>query len=86
MLQDKDSAKLNGTYGGIPGLARKLHTDLSAGLQPEGSGPASVEAHRTVYGANKYKEIPPKSFFKILYEGFKDPVILLLCAAATVSS
>jgi magnesium-transporting ATPase (P-type) len=30
--------------------------------------------------------VPPKSFFKILYEGFKDPVILLLCAAATLST
>jgi Ca2+-transporting ATPase len=84
-MQEKDSPKLNGTYGGVSGLARKLHADLSAGLQPDGNGPTSVETHRRVYGANKYKEVPPKSFFAILYEGFKDPVILLLCAAATVS-
>lgn len=45
-----------------------------------------MEASRAKYGANTYTQVPPKSFFAILYEGFKDPVILLLCAAATVSN
>ena len=45
-----------------------------------------MESSRGKYGANTYTQVPPKSFFAILYEGFKDPVILLLCAAATVSN
>lgn len=38
-----------------------------------------------MYGPNTYKQVPPKSFWSILLEAYKDPVILLLCAAALVS-
>lgn len=66
----------------MPGLADKLGTNLQSGLASEDV----VAASRGRYGANTYKQVPPKSFFAILFEGFKDPVILLLCAAATVSA
>lgn len=63
-----------------------LSSDTKAGLHSEGNGNNSVDAHRAAFGANQYRQVPPKSFFAILFEGFKDPVILLLCAAATVST
>lgn len=81
MLQDKDQETLNKQYNGVHGLAAVLGSDKKHGLPEE-----SVEASRSKYGPNTYKQVPPKSFFSILYEGFKDPVILLLCAAATVST
>jgi hypothetical protein len=80
-LQDKDQKTLNDKYNGVHGLAAALGSDKKHGLQED-----SVEASRSKYGPNAYKQVPPKSFFAILYEGFKDPVILLLCAAATVSN
>lgn len=78
--QAKDTEALNATYDGISGLARALATDLKSGLKDS----KSVEAHRQALGANQYKQVPPKSFFSIFFEGFNDPVILLLCFAATV--
>jgi hypothetical protein len=64
----------------VDGLAAALGSSKKTGLAD-----AAVEASRNIYGANTFTAVPPKSFFSILYEGFKDPVILLLCAAATVS-
>eukprot|EP00879_Flechtneria_rotunda_P001764 GHRR01001928.1.p1 GENE.GHRR01001928.1~~GHRR01001928.1.p1 ORF type:complete len:116 (+),score=5.07 GHRR01001928.1:378-725(+) len=80
LLQDKDSATVIGKYHGVRGLSNVLGSDPKRGLDD-----ATIEANRAKYGANRYKQVPPKSFFSILFEGFKDPVILLLCAAATVS-
>ncbi len=79
--QDKDQKTLNEQYKGVHGLAAALGSDKKHGLPED-----AVEASRGKYGANTYTQVPPKSFFAILYEGFKDPVILLLCAAATVSN
>jgi Ca2+-transporting ATPase len=78
-LQEKDSGALNGKLGGVSGLARSLNSDTKAGLSAE-----AAEASRQHYGGNTYRQVPPKSFFRILFEGYKDPVILLLCAAALV--
>eukprot|EP00775_Hariotina_reticulata_P009045 gene9045-9216_t len=80
---DKDTSRLQSKFQGMKGLAAVLGSDTKAGLESEGNGNSSVEAHRAAFGANKYRAVPPKSFFAILFEGFKDPVILLLCAAAT---
>jgi Ca2+-transporting ATPase len=80
-LQEKDSGALNGKIGGVSGLAGTLNSDTKNGLTAE-----AAEASRQYYGSNTYRQVPPKSFFKILFEGYKDPVILLLCAAALVST
>jgi hypothetical protein len=77
--QNKDQEGLVKRYGGPHGLAAALGVSAKAGLNED-----QVAASRGRYGANSYTAVPPKSFFAILYEGFKDPVILLLCAAATV--
>jgi hypothetical protein len=42
------------------------------------------DACREVYGANRYKEVPAKSFFRLAYETAQDPIIILLMVAATV--
>lgn len=78
-MQEKDSEALNGKLGGVAGLAAKLNSDIKAGLTAE-----AADASRQHFGANTYRQVPPKSFFRILAEGYKDPVILLLCAAALV--
>lgn len=42
-------------------MAKKLYSDLHKGLDPHGQGLASIEAHASAYGANRFKEVPPKS-------------------------
>jgi len=83
--EDKDMKELT-KVGGAEGLAAALKTDLRQGLESEGSGPASVQAHAEAFGPNTYKEVPAKSFFALVYENIKDPIILLLIGAALVST
>lgn len=82
--QAKDTAGLK-SVGGIPGLAKKLYSDLHAGLDPAGEGLASIQSHQDAYGKNEFKETPPKSFFSLVWENLQDPVIIILCCAAAVS-
>lgn len=58
--QAKDTAALK-SIGGAQGLAKKLHSDLHKGLDPQGQGLASIEAHAEAYGVNKFAEVPSKS-------------------------
>ncbi len=71
-------------HGGVTGLAQLLLSDADRGLDASGHGAASVAAHQEHFGRNVYKDAKPKSFFSLLYEAYKDPVILILCAAALV--
>ena len=43
-----------------------------------------LPACRHVYGSNTHRERPPVPFLHLVYETLKDPIILLLMAAATV--
>jgi hypothetical protein len=72
--------------GGVEGLAKALHTDVVAGLDPAGQALASIDEHLKVYGANRYKERPTKNFFALCWENLQDPIILLLIAAALVGA
>ncbi|KAF6264067.1 hypothetical protein COO60DRAFT_1457828 [Scenedesmus sp. NREL 46B-D3] len=78
---EKDSGALKDKLGGVSGLADTLHSHTNDGLTAE-----AAEASRQHFGSNTYRQVPPKSFIKILFEGYKDPVILLLCAAALLST
>ncbi|PNW74900.1 hypothetical protein CHLRE_12g505350v5 [Chlamydomonas reinhardtii] len=80
MNEGKDMAALKG-LGGAQGLAKKLATSLHEGLDP-----STVDAHAEAYGHNKFKETPPKSFFSLVWENLQDPVIIILCVAAAVST
>ncbi|GFH20621.1 calcium-transporting ATPase, partial [Haematococcus lacustris] len=80
MNADKDMAALK-QYGGVEGLAKLVGSDLERGLDDKA---AQASAQR--YGLNKFKEVPPKSFFVLAYETAQDPIILLLMFAATIST
>ena len=43
-----------------------------------------VEESRQKYGANSLTQIPPDPLWKKILEGFKDPMILILCVALAV--
>lgn len=78
--QEKDTKGWN-ELGGVEGVAVKLRVNLKEGLSSD-----AVELHRSTFGANTVKEIPPRSFWSILWETLKDPTLILLMAAATIST
>ena len=49
-----------------------------------GLSKADVEESRKKYGTNQLTEIPPDPLWKKILEGFKDPMIMILCAALVV--
>ena len=67
--------------GGCERVGNALKTDLKEGLAPE-----HVERNRAAFGPNTFRELPPKSFFSILWEALKDPTLILLMVAATIST
>lgn len=83
--QDKDTARLE-ELGGVRGLADALHTDLSDGLASAKTGGTSLEGRQAAFGPNRFKAIPLKSFLSLLVGNLKDPTLILLMAAALVSS
>lgn len=87
MNEGKDMDKLR-SLGGVAGLAKAISSDEHNGLDSsaKAGSPESVEEHSRVFGPNRYKEVPSKNFFALCYENLKDPIILLLIAAALVST
>lgn len=78
--EHKDKAAWD-ELGGVEGVATALNTSLHDGISQD-----SVELRQQWFGANKLKEIPTKSFFVLWFGNLKDPIILMLMAAALVST
>ncbi|EFN50910.1 hypothetical protein CHLNCDRAFT_59377 [Chlorella variabilis] len=72
--------------GGLPGVAAALHVSLHDGVNPIATDGTDLEARRAAFGANIFKAIPPKSFFRLWFNNLKDPTLILLTAAALVST
>ncbi|WIA22054.1 hypothetical protein OEZ85_004399 [Tetradesmus obliquus] len=83
--EDKDMSKLK-ELGGVTGLCKTIKTDQQHGLDPASSGHASIDEHRRVFGSNTFPPVPQKNFFALCWENIQDPIILLLIAAALVST
>jgi len=83
--EDKDVKGVQ-SLGDAEGLAKALKTDLKNGLDPNAAGAGSIESHREVFGPNTFAEVPPKSFFALVFENLRDPIIMLLIFAALVST
>ncbi|GAX73955.1 hypothetical protein CEUSTIGMA_g1405.t1 [Chlamydomonas eustigma] len=77
----KDTDLLHHKFGGLEALSHELSTSIRYGLQS-----SFVENSRGYFGANVSKSRPPKNFFVLVWETIQDPVIILLIAAATVST
>ena len=85
-LQDKDRDAL-AKHGGVEGIAAALHTSERQGISTMSSmADQSVEGRQRIWGANKFREVQQKSFFKLLWENLQDPVLILLMVAALVSA
>jgi Ca2+-transporting ATPase len=81
--QRKDKEALE-KVGGVEGLANALKVDLEHGLQPDAVGDISIERRQQLYGANRFAEVPLKSFFALLRDNLTDKILILLMVAATV--
>lgn len=79
-LQHKDDDAWE-KLGGLEGVASVLHTSLTDGASP---AEVALEARRAAFGANRFKSIPPKSFFTLLIAQLKDPTLIMLMVAAAV--
>ena len=79
--QNKDKVGLK-QLGGSAGLAKALHSDTVEGINPNGH--ASISDRHAEFGANRFKELPQKSFWSMVFEALQDPTLLLLMAAALV--
>lgn len=72
--------------GGTEGVASALRTSLADGIPADGGAPAGADARRAAFGANRLPVAPSKSFFTLWFSNLKDPIIIMLMAAALVST
>jgi Ca2+-transporting ATPase len=72
--------------GGLQGVASALCTSLHDGINPAATDGSDSEARRAAFGANKFKQIPPKNFFKLWFGNLRDPTLIMLMAAALIST
>ncbi|EPS63815.1 hypothetical protein M569_10965, partial [Genlisea aurea] len=65
---------------GIEGLAGRLKVSLDEGINS-----CDVPTRQNIYGANKYTEKPPKSFWMFVWEALHDLTLIILIVCAVVS-
>ncbi|KAG6750637.1 hypothetical protein POTOM_045145 [Populus tomentosa] len=66
--------------GGVIQVATILETDVK-----DGTREADAAFRRNVFGANRFKKPPSKSFLSFVIEAFKDPTIIILLVCAIMS-
>eukprot|EP01121_Diplochlamys_sp_Union-15-3_P014953 TRINITY_DN4845_c0_g1_i3.p1 TRINITY_DN4845_c0_g1~~TRINITY_DN4845_c0_g1_i3.p1 ORF type:complete len:1069 (-),score=250.89 TRINITY_DN4845_c0_g1_i3:1-3207(-) len=79
----KDGAAALKEYGGALGLAEKLNVDPNKGLNPDNHH--DMKARIEAFGASKFKDKPPKSYWVFLWNAATDKILILLSIAAVVS-
>ncbi len=84
MRQEQDDAIL-ADRGSVAGIADALRTSTVDGLDAGAVGSTSLEGRLRMFGANRFKQVPQKTFFGLLWGNLQDPIIILLMAAAMVS-
>ncbi|KAL2809123.1 calcium-translocating P-type ATPase [Aspergillus granulosus] len=76
--------------GGLEGLARGLHVDLSAGLSVDEVSSSSSSKDRLdprtrVFGANRLPPKKPKSIWRLAWITLQEAVLIMLLVAGTIS-
>ena len=72
------------SFGGVEGLAEKLHVDTKVGLTQREAADNFAE-RRAYFGKNTYKQPKGKSFFKLWVEALNDLTMIILIVSAIVS-
>lgn len=84
-LQNRDGNLVH-DLGGIQEIASKLGVSLHEGIDPDAADPYSIEDRKRVFGTNVLPTVPTKGFFYLWFSNLKDPIIIMLMAAALVST
>ncbi len=77
----KEDASILEGLGSVDGLVDKLRVSAEKGIDS-----TSAADRRRLFGANTLPQVPPKSFFYLWFVNLKDPIIIMLMAAALVST
>lgn len=70
--------------GGVPKIAKKLHTHLEGGIDTD-TDPQTILERQLAYGQNEVEQAKTKGFLYIVGEQLADPTVRLLMAAAILS-
>ena len=81
--KDEDLVKIT-EYGGIEGIAKKLKSDISKGLDI--SNQDDIMRRQQVYGINELEQEKMKNCCQFVWEAFEDLMIRILCVAAIVQT
>ena len=61
-------------------MLESLHVDSRSGLSVE-----QIQEHRAAFGSNALKELKPKSVWRLVLEGIRQPMMVLLLSIAAIS-
>ena len=65
-------------------LSKTVQHERMLYMKYQGLNAQQVEGSRKQYGTNALTTIPPEPLWKKIHEGFKDPMILILCVALVI--
>ncbi|KAL0043569.1 hypothetical protein WJX79_008696 [Trebouxia sp. C0005] len=85
LAENKNKQELQ-EFGGLSALEEALRTSTSSGIDTQGAANLSASNRQKQFGANKFKDVPQKAFFTLFWENLNDPTLILLMAAALVST
>jgi Ca2+-transporting ATPase len=80
MIERRNNAVLQTSFGHVEGLAATFKTDLERGIDP-----TTHQARTDQFGENLLSKKEPVTFLEFVLEAFQDQIVLILCVAATVS-
>ena len=83
MITNNSKEDLEG-FGGVEGLAEKLHVDTKVGLTQREAADNFTE-RRAYFGKNTYKQPKGKTFFQLWVEALNDLTMIILIVSAIVS-
>eukprot|EP00123_Amoebidium_parasiticum_P009347 comp19411_c0_seq1/m.22487 comp19411_c0_seq1/g.22487 ORF comp19411_c0_seq1/g.22487 comp19411_c0_seq1/m.22487 type:complete len:1074 (-) comp19411_c0_seq1:497-3718(-) len=73
---------LHKNYGGVEGMAKRLHTDRKGGLSGD---PSDLALRQKVFGENRLPKPSSASFLRLVWEAMQDLTLMILVVAGIVS-
>eukprot|EP00051_Salpingoeca_urceolata_P001296 m.39842 g.39842 ORF g.39842 m.39842 type:complete len:1317 (-) comp11313_c0_seq1:125-4075(-) len=75
-------ARLNQTWGGVEGVAKRLNSDVTEGI----AGSAEdIAARQHAFGRNQIPGVVPKSLLQLMWEALQDATLIVLIIAGAIS-
>ncbi|CAA7387823.1 unnamed protein product [Spirodela intermedia] len=81
IVEKHDLKKLK-AHGGVEGIATKLSTSTSEGINDSAD---KLKRRQEIYGINKFTESQPRSFWLFVWEALHDMTLMILGVCALVS-